>query len=357
MESNHERATGCGQPSRTGRVFTCLPNWVFGQTSANEKAVLLTLQFHAPNIHPSLGTLARESGLSQRTVQRVLADLEAKRWVAKEETTTASGGKGSNRYQLLIWQRPEAKTDASAGETDLWPQCPGGMATVARGVWPHWPGGMATVANKGDQSKEINLLTREEPPLPPSGGNAREGQGELITVEAVPVDAAVPNALEGGMVSEPPPPPTKPVKTRKPRFQPSDDDVPADLLPVRHELLAFWPTRSGQMTQEAWNRMLGQARKIRQDPRGNTEILRGQLEDGIAASIDGKRWQSLKFENWELYGRKAGGSAPGIGNRRLTPTEAAAQAVAFFHAREAKKAAAKAAAASETQQTLLAEVV
>ena len=217
--------------------------------------------------------------------------------------------------------------------------------------------GTPPLPQKGDPNKRD--LTRGieqdlEPPLPPSGGNAREGQGELITVEALPVDAAVPNALEGGMVSEPPPP-TKPVKSRPPKFQPSDDDVPADLLPVRHELLAFWPTRSGQMTPEAWNRMLGQARKIQQDPRGGTEILRGQLEDGIAASIDGKRWQSLKFENWELYGRKAGGSAPGTGNRRMTPTEAAAQAVAFYHAREAKKAAAK--AASETQQTLLAEVV
>ena len=352
MESNHERATGCGQPSRTGRVFTCLPNWVFGQTSANEKAVLLTLQFHAPNIHPSLGTLARESGLSQRTVQRVLADLEAKRWVAKEETTTASGGKGSNRYQLLIWERPEAKTGASAGEAGLWPQSPEAMATVARGVWPQCPGGMATVANKGDQSKEINLLTREEPPLPPSGGNAREGQGELIEVEALPVDAAVPNVLEGSMVSEPPPP-TKPVKARKPRFQPSDDDVPADLLPVRHELLAFWPTRSGQMTQEAWNRMLGQARKIQQDPRGSTEILRGQLEDGIAASIDGKRWQSLKFENWELYGRKAGGPLTGSGNRRKSPEEHAADSIAFIEARDARRAA----AAAASGQTLLCEVL
>ena len=352
MESNHERATGCGQPSRTGRVFTCLPNWVFGQTSANEKAVLLTLQFHAPNIHPSLGTLARESGLSQRTVQRVLVDLEAKGWVAKEETTTASGGKGSNRYQLLIWQRPEAKTDASAGETDLWPQSPEAMATVARGVWPQCPGGMATVANKGDQSKEINLLTREEPPLPPSGGNAREGQGELIEVEALPVDAAVPNVLEGGMVSEPPPP-TKPVKARKPRFQPSHDLIPAELLPVHPEILGFWATKAGARTQLAWDGLIKQLGLIQQDPQGGTEMVRTQLQTGIERAPI-KPWLSVSYGNWRKFGLPQG-STPGTGNRRLTPTEAAAQAVAFYHAREAKKAAAK--AASETQQTLLAEVV
>jgi len=142
---------------------------------------------------------------------------------------------------------------------------------------------------------------------------------------------------------------------RKPRFQPTADDIPADLLPVQHELLAFWPTRSGQMTHEAWTRMLGQARQIQQDQRGGTEILRGQLEDGVAASIDGKRWQSLKFKNWELYGPKAGAPAMRLGNRRPTPEENAAAAVAFVKARDAMRAAK--AAASASQQALLVEVV
>jgi hypothetical protein len=105
------------------------------------------------------------------------------------------------------------------------------------------------------------------------------------------------------------------------------------------------------MTPEAWTRMLGQARLIQQDQRGGTEILRGQLDDGIAASIDGKRWQSLKFKNWELYGPKAGAMRPG--NRRPTPEENAAAAVAFIQARDARKAA----AAAASQQNLLAEVV
>ena len=350
MESNHESASGCGQPSRTGRFFTCLPNWVFGQTSANEKALLLTLQFHAPNIHPSLGTLARESGLSQRTVQRVLADLEAKGWVAKEETTTASGGKGSNRYQLLIWGRPEAMTDASAGDADPWPQSPEAMATVARGVWPQWPGGMATVANKGDQSKEINLLTREEPPLPPSGGNAREGQGELIEFEALPVTTAVPNALEGGKVSEPPPP-TKPVKARKPRFQPSHDLIPAELLPVHPEILGFWATKAGARSEQAWNALIGQLLLILQDPMGGTESLRSQLQTGIdRAPI--KAWMSVTYANWKQYGPQPGFGGQGS-NRRKTPEEHAADSFAFIEARDARRAA----AAAASGQTLLCEVL
>ena len=220
--------------------------------------------------------------------------------------------------------------------------------------------GRGPLPQKGDPNKRD--LTRGlqqdlEPPLPPSGGNASEGQGELITVEAmpvaVPVDAALSKSPEPAKIPEPPPQTmalTKPA--RKPRFQPTADDIPADLLPVQRELLAFWPTRSGQMTPEAWARMLGQARQIQQDQRGGTEILRGQLEDGIAASIDGKRWQSLKFKNWELYGPKAGAPAMRLGNRRPTPEENAAAAVAFIQARDARKAAAAA-----SQQTLLAEVV
>jgi hypothetical protein len=205
--------------------------------------------------------------------------------------------------------------------------------------------------NKRDLTRGIEQDL--EPPLPPSGGSAREGQGELITVEALPVDAALSKSPESAKVPEPPPPTMATTKPRKPRFQPTADDIPADLLPVQHELLAFWPTRSGQMTPEAWTRMLGQARQIQQDQRGGTEILRGQLEDGIAASIDGKRWQSLKFKNWELYGPKAGAPAMRLGNRRPTPEENAAAAVAFIQARDARKAA----AAAASKQTLLAEVV
>jgi hypothetical protein len=107
------------------------------------------------------------------------------------------------------------------------------------------------------------------------------------------------------------------------------------------------------MTPEAWNRMLGQARLIQQDQRGGTEILRGQLDDGIAASIDGKRWQSLKFKNWELYGPKAGAPAMRAGNHRPTPEENAAAAVAFIQARDARKAA----TVVDSHQTLFAEVV
>jgi hypothetical protein len=170
--------------------------------------------------------------------------------------------------------------------------------------------------------------------------------------------AAVPSTQEGGIVAEPPPPPKpKTVKPRKPKFTPSADDVPLDLAPATADLLAFWPARSGQMTPAAWDRMMGEARKILEDPRGGIEILRGQLQEGIDAGIDGKRWQSLKFKNWEQFGTKAGGlvKASPAASRRFNQDEAAAQAVAYIKARDARKAAAAADIAS--QQTVLCEVI
>jgi len=188
-----------------------------------------------------------------------------------------------------------------------------------------------------------------EPPLPPSGGNGAEDQGELITVEAVPVDAAVPNAPAGGIVSEPPPP-TQTVKPRKARFQPSHDLIPAELLPVHPEILGFWAVKAGARTQLAWNSLMTQLALIQQDPLGGTEALRSQLQEGIdRAPI--KPWMSVTHSLWRTYGMK-GARTGATSNRRQTPEENAAAAVAFIQARDARKAAAAA-----SQQTLLAEVV
>lgn len=218
--------------------------------------------------------------------------------------------------------------------------------------------GRGPLPQKGDPNKRD--LTRGieqevEPPLPPTGGSAREDQREQIAADPLAPIASPLSAPAGGIVAEPPPPAPKPVKPRKPRFTPSADDVPPDLAAVTDGLLAFWPTRSGQKTPEAWTRMLGQARQIQQDPQGGTQILRGQLQDGIDASIDGKPWQSLKYRNWQLYGTKAGGMTKASNNRRQTQDEAAAAAVAYIKAREARKAAAASGIAS--QQTVLCEVI
>jgi hypothetical protein len=65
----------------------------------------------------------------------------------------------------------------------------------------------------------------------------------------------------------------------------------------------------------------------------------------------------LKFKNWEQFGTKAGGLVKALPatNRRFNQDEAAAQAVAYIKAREARRAAAAADIAS--QQTVPCEVI
>jgi len=224
--------------------------------------------------------------------------------------------------------------------------------TPKRGPHPSPKKGTPPLPHLGDPNKRD--LTRGieqdlEPPLPPSGGNAGEGQGELITIEALPVAAALSKSTESAMVPEPPHQTmalTKPA--RKPRFQPSRDLIPAELLPVHPEILGFWAVKAGARTQQAWDGLIKQLDLIQQDPQGGTEMVRTQLQTGIdRAPI--KPWLSVSYGNWRKFGMQQGTTC----NRRPTPEENAAAAVAFIQARDARKAA----AAAASQQTLLAEVV
>jgi hypothetical protein len=142
---------------------------------------------------------------------------------------------------------------------------------------------------------------------------------------------------------------TKPA--RKPRFQPSHDLIPAELLPVHPEILGFWAVKAGARTRQAWNGLMTQLALIQQDPLGGTEALRSQLQEGIdRAPI--KPWMSVTHSLWRTYGMK--GARPGLGgNCRKTPEEHAAESIAFIEARDARRAA----AASASGQTVLCEVL
>jgi hypothetical protein len=141
-------------------------------------------------------------------------------------------------------------------------------------------------------------------------------------------------------------PPVKPkARKRAAGFKPAHEDVPAALLPVVRELLAFWPARhpKGKRTQGAWDRMLRHARKIQDHPRGGTEILRQQLEEGAEARVSGPGWLGLDFSRWQQYGTKAG--APATGARlqgKRTTMDRVQGAIALVEQRERAAAAARA---------------
>jgi hypothetical protein len=330
---------------------TSLPNWLRGKATPLELATLWALQSHYPNIHPSLSLLAKEACISRRSVCTVLTGMERKGWLVRDQAFDCAGRKTSNRYRLTIWD-PRWFLADSAGDALAQEMHHRGSAGDAPSLVQevHLPS--AGGAHKEEQSKKNNLSKTIEPPLPPSGGDAREGQGELITVEALPITAAVPNAPAGGIVSEPPPPTMAPTKPpRKPRFQPSHDLIPAELLPVHPEILGFWAVKAGARTQQAWNGLMTQLALIQQDPLGGTEALRSQLQEGIdRAPI--KPWMSVTHSLWRTYGMK--GARPGLGgNCRKTPEEHAAESIAFIEARDARRAA----AASASSQTVLCEVL
>jgi hypothetical protein len=141
-----------------------------------------------------------------------------------------------------------------------------------------------------------------------------------------------------------------PTKSRRPRFEPSEDLIPFDLMPVAPEILGFWATKAGARTERAWASLITQLSLIQEDPQGGTEALRSQLQQGIdRAPI--KPWMSVTHSLWRTYGLLP---ARATFSRRQTPEDAALEAVAFIEARDAKRAAAAAAASG---QAVLCEVL
>jgi len=375
--------------------FTALPNWLRGKTTPLELAVMWCLQSHFPNIHPGLELLHEEAGMAKSTLCSVLIGLERKGWVRRQRAFLENGRSTSTRYRLTIWDthwQVEAEQSAwSVRETDS-EECPGdgqlkvsGRRTVSvRETDSECPGD----GQEEDKSKKIKSKKALEPPLPPAAqgehrpeavaaGPCRDRDGFLISIsEPQPPVAPEPPPKAPAAVQpqpqqrprpEPPPEPAPdpeaivPVKPqaqkREAGFRPAYEDVPAALLPVVRELLAFWPARNpkAKRTRRAWEGMLTEAQKIQDHQQGGTEILREQLQEGAAARVSGPGWLGLNFNRWQQYGTKAGTPVMGSGFRgRLTPEQSAAEAIAFIRNRDAK---ATAAAAATTRQAVLVEVL
>ena len=80
-------------------------NFIYAEEhlSHREKAVYIYLRDRADDsgvCWPGIKTIARELGLSPRTVQRALADLERGRLIEKRNRRRSNGSLTSNLYQL-----------------------------------------------------------------------------------------------------------------------------------------------------------------------------------------------------------------------------------------------------------------
>jgi hypothetical protein len=154
--------------------------------------------------------------------------------------------------------------------------------------------------------------------------------------------------------------PAKPkAQKREAGFRPAHEDVPAALLPVVRELLAFWPARNpkAKRTEQAWKGMLTEAQKIQDHQQGGTEILREQLVEGAAASTSGPGWLGLNFNRWRQFGTKAGTPASGAGRYgKRTTMDRVQGAIALIERRERAEAARAQQQAAGQGALVLAEV-
>jgi hypothetical protein len=327
--------------------FVPLPAWVYGRSTPDEKAILGALQYHFPNIEPSIDRIVELSGVSKSSVLRVIQKLESKGWITVARTSKAKGKKMRNQYTLNIFSAPiedfSSATLAPLENLEVPPwhyqKC---QNAEVRGAKTGQVRG-ATMAPKLNKAKlnqeELNQGTREvtgkkalpleEPPLGPPMGGAIEfadpwleefeppkplSQAKPVEKFQAPPQSALPTksaqvqAANLPIKTEPiaaeaqasPAQPTEQApKKRAGRFTPSADLIPAALLPVQSELLNFWELKCGERSAVAWKRLLSGSQRIQADPRGGTEILRGQLREGAEAG-----WKGLSFANWEKFGTK-----------------------------------------------------
>jgi len=240
---------------------------------------------------------------------------------------------------------------------------PGGNAPRAKcpkaplGEMPHPPPGANAPPINNPLTRTIDQGVLE-PPLPPTARGERRpeavaahpcrdqdgflvsdpGPQPAVAVQPQPQQRPQPKPLPEPAPDPEAVPPVKPqAQKREAGFKPAQEDVPAALLPVVRELLAFWPARKGAKTLEAWKVLCRELQRIQDHPQGGTEIVRGQLEAGTTAGIDGKAWQSIRFANWLQYGTKAG--TPVMGKR--STMDRVMGAIALVEDRERKATAAQ----------------
>ena len=257
--------------------FTPLPNWLRGQATALEIAVLWVLQSHYPEIRPSLSRLAEEASLSRRTVQKVLADMERKGWLVRMHRVKEAGARDCNLYQLRIWNDQPPGT-GRAGDAHRAADALGGRAGDAPGVGQELHGGRAGDAHKEDQQNKINTSRSRKPiegasPAAPLWADQPEletganGHGRA-TVQTAPAD---PKSQESRT-------PTKKPRDPFASKRLPDDAVPMDLLDCQQLLPEFWFHKKGTHSAQVFARVCN---KLRQwNPDGRRESLERSIANG-----------------------------------------------------------------------------
>jgi len=257
--------------------FTPLPNWLRGQATALEIAVLWVLQSHYPEIRPSLSRLAEEASLSRRTVQKVLADMERKGWLVRVHRLKEAGARDCNLYQLRIWN-DQPPAGGRAGDAHRAGDALGGGARDALGVGQQLHGGRAGDAHKEDQQNKINT-SRSRKPI--------EGAAPAAPLWAEQPELETGANGHGRATVQTAPAASKPKESRTPTTKARDPlsakvlpagVVPADLEHCAALLAEFWTVKKGVRSGPVFQRICNKLRTW--DHRSQRQALESSITNG-----------------------------------------------------------------------------
>jgi DNA-binding transcriptional ArsR family regulator len=187
MPQSHEAFSG---------RFAVVPGFIFCRSglSANARLVFVVLRFHsdkAGRCHPSHARLAEATGLSRRTVARVLGELEKGGLIERTRRISPEGNLNTTLYTLTSSPPPVGVKDEEVvtGRQE-------GSAAVTQGVVPWWHKGSDGVADEQYQGTEktVNNTT-----LPPEfAPEAVASPGDAVSAEDFPHADGAPDLGEEG---------------------------------------------------------------------------------------------------------------------------------------------------------------
>lgn len=261
----------------------------------------------------ALGTLAREAGLSERTVKRAIAELLERGWIKRELRPGHS-----NRYWALSTPRLTAGNRVAASERQG-EQCllttssashlavpsevpyPGQQSTTTQATTdpPPRPAGHPHPGHQNLTNK--NPLTTTPQPDPSSSSRsllrcslsgaadpAADSQAAAPDKQSDPRSPLAPSVEPLDALTPQPPGSAKPRATRLPV---TISELPPQLQPLAERIEAYWLSKPGSRSRAAFSAMLEELELVllRSGRQGASQLLRQATQAG---------WALLNSEAW-----------------------------------------------------------
>lgn len=230
------------------------PEWL----SRNEMLLILVLQAFADGmrseskVETNLETLSKMTSLSKRTIIETTQMLEAKSLIEKQ-SKYVDGKRANNIYTLKIW--------------NLEPP------------WARGNGGKTDVLSADFAPSEGGDLSADSAPSPYYSNNSKNP----------PISPQRPAASGGSR-----------------RTGSSQEAIPEELQSISALICLFFDKhKGGAKTKRAFNALIEELVKIKEDKLGGIDAVTAQIKAAIKKSEMGeKKWTSITYDNWQRFGMK-----------------------------------------------------